>query len=343
MRSEPKTNFGSLGGERTVITFIPIVTERIPTRGRYQKTLRLLVGLSSSSRPRRFCITKLFLPHKKKPAENRRAKQTTQQTQHGRRHNDAKNREYARRRDATSPKKPEADTRPERTARHNTDGNGNAREPQSKQPAGKPARRHQAQATRRRDNTAGGNSNSSTSPQDNARAEPGTNDEAPPEHHGRNGHDDEHDETGSPGARNQTATTHAQRGRKTPEKPAHTAEHLRRKKTTTTSPEDDNAARGTQNISAERIGHDAARSRQAFRLNCFSFDRTRRRDGCGDGTIFSPLRRRVTMGDPCGNYYGCRLASRMDAATERHTKLSKPRMAQRPARRRPLLPTGDFR
>lgn len=83
MRSEPKTNFGSLGGERTVITFIPIVTERVPTRGRYQKTLRMLVGLSSSSRPRRFCITKLFLPHKKKPAENRRAQQTTQQTQHG--------------------------------------------------------------------------------------------------------------------------------------------------------------------------------------------------------------------------------------------------------------------
>lgn len=241
------------------------------------KNVRLLVGLwylvpraGFSSRlvvpgsPRRFCTTKLFLPHKKKPAERRRARKTSKQTQHGRRHNEAKNSEYARRREATSAKKPAADTRPERTARHSTDGNGKARDPQSTQPTGNPARRHQPQATRRRDKTEGGNNSSSTRPEDNARAEPGTNEDAPPEHHGRNGQDDEHGKpAGSPGARSHTATTHDQQGRKTPENTAHTAEHLRRKKQKTTSP-GKQPPHGAPQTPRRRIGHDAARDWRGF-------------------------------------------------------------------------------
>ena len=73
------------------------------------------------------------------------------------------------------------------------------------------------------------------------------------------------------------------------------------KREKTTSPTRHKAARGTQNVSAERIGHDAARERSGCFSDNFFLPTPPQESGCGDVSL-RPLRRRVTMGDPCGLY-----------------------------------------
>lgn len=195
---------------------------------------------------------------------------------------------------------------PARHPNDSTEGNGNANEDDTNQPdpqPGHPARRNHDNATRRRANTGAGKSNSATRPEDKAADAPGTSDAAPPEQQpdtaGDNGQKPPAQaRAGSPGNRNHTAKTQRQRGRKTPENTAHTAEHLRRKRRkqrqapTATKP-----PHGAPNT--PRRAH-RARRRPRTGGDFFPFlflPTPPPASGCGDESL-RPLRRRRHNGRP---------------------------------------------